>query len=1508
MPRTDGRQFQNNISSVAFKIYEPVVSHSSTYTFAASDVEHTLRTGGHLVYADSLRRGIWCFYLTAKDGSSIGASGVPVLGATLDLCGYKLGLIEEGRFEPISLLKYRGPGANPINTPSSSSSSGSALENNPLRSATSAGVPSTLSSTSNAPEGDTKAGVTMSMDTKGYGTIQAKDVHEYFISAVLASLSSKFCESTLAIPLNSRSFILTSRTPPASDHDNSQGATIANLRVYLTTSGSLVISISLVLAEGLLVSPTSLNPVLPPPGATICAAPLGVFGTIQGMTDADQFSMDGSVVQSPETQVTRFRPDIDAKAAHWRSICSKMLEMRGMSPVILSKSSWLTVQFLRRKPNESRTEGKHTPAINPLASILWPAVLCYRKRTTSPLSGNGTVDYGIATLKDGFDSMNNAKTWFLSNGEREEFLARRKKERESATTKNAGEADSRTQQHNGYSPLAIRRTSNPGAAVGTMYPTPPDGIQNPVGATPSLDGTTSSPGNQAPTSALVDIDATMATSGGLGDSFADGWDGSDSKREQPFIQAENLFGDLGDDVFADNDITDADFSFFDEQPGGMDLGLPDLPDLGAPNSNPMDMHMSHMPLDLTPQKPMDSTKLKPNTVPAPPVFAKPELKHARSTLADENRQRELAKTRSTGGIKRQPSPFDPNTVYKRLKASLHGGVPVLSNTTNRSGRRGSVFEKVDLDPALSLINRKYQVSGRFDCHLDPEKENKKTHGPTEPPTTGYLQRHGQRRPTLKDLPLVHLSDHMARITGALENSSIHQQSPSKFEDTTSDADEASLVSDQDDASDFSDEPSSPTKSSTRRRLGEDDRESLAPSFREPDNVDDSPSYSSVDLSKFSNTDAQEIPIAKYFAISEPFSQQTTYAEDEVFMTVAQILTDQAVSGSLKYGVSNPTPSSLAISGLRRELSQNIRNSMQTLQAILPPCLQGATECQFRPFVEVQDVPLLGPPNWMQPRPPGGPEQRPSMFQIPAPHLELRRYESRLSVLPSAAGFWESLGLGPCYGPKDIHSVCVFPNLEGMADNAGMFLDRLESVYESLKLGSFERMASAASIQNGLVPLEVDDPLASTWSRQGENMAKLAHAISLSSATSKNFVIYFVYMPDNPNTIVESCAAFQSFFDMYKKGLKRTAQNELVLQLVPINALATSTSLVVLLPSEYMQLCLETYDRCALFDGPMPAPAVVLEQPLARGIEFQLGSTPSANVLHENSCMHIAYAQSTDDRWITAAWTDNRGSKQMTASYCRGRKGRPILTPITDVVNDIWETTRDLISMWKVHWRVIVTKCGPMDQQEIDVWGSLGQTETRTSISLTLLTVDTNPSLQLIPPAVKIPVTAPSVFYTTPVSTPQSSMMSPDQAGNPPTPMGAPTTMGVTTPGADNSATEADADATLVDVTDTTWGAIVSHRLNNSSSLVDLNPAIVSGYLVKRGGARIEDAPVVMEVNIVHSEGNPRLQDLILREMLTHFRGLGTIARTRSMVDKDTDVRPWHVAAAEKGVQALYQLM
>lgn len=1520
---------QNNISSIAFRVYEPVVSPSSTYTFNASDVESALRSDGHLAYMDAVRRGIWCFYLFGKEAAS-GQAEQYTLGTTIDVCGYHLALVEEGAFEPVSLLKSRPPGTNPINTPSSSSSSGSALDAS-ARSTLPFNAASANSMGDAGPvEVEGKIVPSIMPDPKGYGSVPVKEMHEFFINALLSSLSINFCRSTGAISLTSRTVLLPpdiSRLRNMEVGGHVPASAMATFRVYLTTTGSLIINLSISLVEGLVSAAESLHSNLCPSGTPVLAAPLGAFASFQGFPDKDVHNSDNVAVQSPDTQVSRFRPDSTDRFSQWRSNLSKLLQMRGISPTVLDGCSWLNIQFLRRKPHEQRLDGKRSPLGNPPSIIAWPSVLCFRKPMAGLLSRHSAGKTLDTNGSKDFDPLNAAKAWNDKNLEREETFSKRRKEREVATAaRSTAELDGRNQQPNGASPLMLRRASNAGAAPGaaggaaggTMYPTPPDAVQ-PPGVTPSFDGAVSSPANPPNATAITEVDTTMTTDQQLNAEFADGWD-SNQKREQGaiFLEGENLFGDLGEDMFNNNELTDADFNFFDEEPGHMELDLSGLPDMDSA----MDMSANAPQTTAEPSQstmPTTGGGNQPFATPVSPEFTKPELKHARSTLNEDGRQQmnleSFNANASLRGIKRQPSPFSPDTVYKRIRASFQGPSPPKSVVAAAPTRRSSVFEKVDFDPSLSLANKKYQESGQFDYPLSSLKEEKKGVDYGDAPTAGRYQGRIKSQ-SLKELPS-NIGALIAKLTGGLESSSL-QQGSVKREDQLSDADDMSLISDQDDSSDTTDEPSSPAKSNVVRKRVDDDTLSLAASFNEFElSMAESPAYGSGELPRLSNPGTQEFAVTKYFADPEPWPLQLTCPDDE-FITVAQILTEQAVSGTLVLGSKNPEADPRET---RRGILNATRRSLQCLRSVLPTSLGNASHCQFRPFIEVQDVPLLGPPSRMQPRPAGQELVRPNLFQIPAPHVELRRYESTLSLLPSAVAFWESLGLGPSQGGKDINAICVFPDWVGMHDNAGSFLDRIRSVYESLKMGTFERMPSSNGVVDGCLayvddrdPASPRSPTPLAYSALSEGMLKLSQALSSLTVTDKNCVVYFVYIPENPSSIVESCSAFQELFARYKKAMAdkhKPVGNELVLQLVPLDFLASESSVPILSPGEYTKLCLETYDRCTLFGGPMPAPAIVLEQALPRMIDFKLTTTPSANLLHENSCIHIAYAQSVDDRWVTAAWTDNRGSKQMTASYCLGRRGKQLSTPLAEIVHEIWETTHDLTSMWKVHWRVVVTKCGPMDQTEAEYWTTLAQTENKASVSLTLVTVDTNPSLQLIPPVVKIPPTAPSIMCTTPVSTPQpSSIVSPEQSGNTPTPMGATSSMSATTPGGDTGATEPDADTTLVDVTDTTWGAVVSHRLNNSPSLTDLNPALQSGYLVKRGGTSAEDPLVAMEVNIIHSEGNPhpRLYEGLLREMLSCFRGLGTLARLRGVVDRETDVRPWHIAAAEKGVRALYQLM
>ncbi|KAI1353810.1 mediator complex subunit 13 C-terminal-domain-containing protein [Xylaria sp. FL0043] len=1489
----------SNISSISFAFYEPAASSSSTlFSSSGNEIEAAFRKDGYLAFLDASRRGLWCFRLVIKGKSSADLAGDgPNFERTIESAGFALTVVEEGTFEPAALVKHRFYGHNAANTPSSSSSSASSALDAAFRSAQSTTTPS-FPTPAAEQDGKTLAPT----DSKLSSTASVRDVYEGLLQASYSAISTSFSARTGAVPLSSRTLLL----PVAAQNECSTSPPIlASLRIYLTTTGCLIVSMSHSFANHLITLSESATNQLPPFGVTVLVAPLGMFATCQPYSLTDATTTEGSLGQSPDTQ-HRFRMERDE--GPWKALCSRLVQSRTFPFSTKAAQKFVSLQRLRRKLVEQNSDGKRTPMMGLAPSILWPAGLCFCKALGS-LTINEPDELHGSQLEKSFDPLAAAKAWFSSNDEREALISQKKRERDAMAVQDVALPERQVQISSSLSPLASHRPTQNGGLGGTMYPTPPHGA---VGVTPSVDGNLlSSPNNNPTTATVAEVDTVSHAPAEL---FGENWEGTETKRERAgaSFEPENLFGELGPDMFGDNDITEADFSFFDEQPdGSMELGPLDMTAVPTVNPSPsLDVSLT------TGQAPQSKTE--PSHIPAPgpaPTFAKPELRHARSSLVDEPRRQTISDTNqsnSTGG-KRSASPFNPDTVYKRIRASLDNHKATQQNSLVHANY-GSIFDKVDFGPSLSLVNSKYEGSGRFDFSMDRPKGIKPPDLDT-PPTTDYLRRHSKGRRNLKELPVAY-GELLVRMRGN-QNSASNRPSPQHLDAPQSDADDMSLVSDQDDSSYDSDEPPSPAKSSSvRRRRGDDDGDSLATSFKELDMMDMAAPHLPIELSRNSKFEI-DISLTKYFADPEPAWVQYSLPDDQ-FIMAAQILTDQITASTL---LSNVVAEHPLQSGLdrRRHLSNVARNSMKELQQGFPAYFQPTTGYQLRSFIELQDVPLLGQPTRLQPRPTGSDHIKPSnIFQVPSPRFEMRRYESRLSVLPSSISFWESLGLSPTHGAKDISALCLFPNHEGVSDSVLTFTDRLRSTYESFKLGSFSRLSTASDDEDGLFPFEVERDVVSfskSTSFLGPSLqscaSRVCKALSTVSAEQMNFVLFFVYTPEIPGSIVECCAAFNEIFEGYKRILtnrKLPVVNEMALQLIPQSLIASSNSVPMPTPADLSKLALEIYDRCTIFGGAMPSPAIMLEQALPRMIDFKLSPTPSTSVLHENTCLHLGYAQSIDERWITVAWTDNRGSQQMTTSYCLGRKGKNLATPLAEVIQEIWSTTRELISSWKVNWRIIVAKCGVMDTTEIELWSSLVQPDSKSGINLTLITVDTDPSLQLLPPAARIPNSATSLFYATPGSTPQGAVVSPEQSGNAATPFRDNATASGQTPGGDNNATDSDADATLTDATDQTWGVILSHRLQSSVSLTDPNPALVSGYLVKRGGVRIEDPPIVMEVNIVHSEGNPRAYEALLREMLTYYRGLGTLARARGMVDKDTDIRPWHIAAAEKGVRALYVLM
>ncbi|KAG5950249.1 hypothetical protein E4U53_005334 [Claviceps sorghi] len=1492
----------NNISSISFRVYEPIAEQSQTFRSTAIEIESRLREQGHIVYYDASRRCIWIFRVQAKDENG-DVSADATDRQPLGLHDYSLIMGEEGLFDPSSLQKPRAvvPQAGP--TPTSSTSSASVVDQSQRRKIVSATQPAP----SRLQEQDQNGPESSTADSKGAQEEPtcSQTIYENFMVATLLTISTAFSKRSGSIPLDYRTVLLSEKALGNGGFCDirEQRPTIGTFKAYMTTTGSLVLSMSLSIFRGMLLSNTVLNQGPGVPSYRVLAAPFGMIASNQLPPPLE--GGIASMAQTPNTQTLSLRGAPDMHDSMWRQTCLKFLQLRGIARSRLADCAWTNLVVPKPKLLDTKVEPKRLQHANSTVTFPWPGPLCFRKKPVEVLSTSRIGDSLLSGHEECHDPLGIAQAWFSSTAEREDKMFKRRQER-TAASQEAVILDPRPSRPNGQSPLTIRRPST--IAAGSMYPTPPDALQSLSGVTPSLDGTLSSPGNPLSTAAVPDADHNNSNSAAMAGPYDSGQDYQDPKRQRGdshlLGEPEHMFGDMGGDMFGDNDITEADFNFFDEEPGGMNLDatMGNMSDEAVETSMPS----NHDSIKDEATSTVEVRRKDPcREEETSTVFTKPELRHAISAQNEIQRGRESKRV----SVKRDSSPFDPHTVFKKVKASL--AVPERASGLSAANGicRTKKFGKVDFDPRLPLINKKYEQGGQFDYNKNASPEKPKLDLGSLP-KTDYLkrQRHGKQNRRTKDDGLHTL------LGGSMTGLEPPMSSPVKLEVQISDGEQSTFDSEQDDSSFSSDhEPMSPVKSIVRHApAADDDAASHVTSLKELDALEEPDHQLAAELPRLYKPETPETPLSVLFSDPEPLSLDLCLG-DEDLIQVAQILTEQAATGTLHLCTGAPdATSSSTVEKNQQGLVVETRASLQLFREVASPYLPGVSSVHLKEFLDIQDVPLLNQLTRFQPRPVPGrdanaeQQKRPSnLYQIPAPHLEVRRSDAKLSVLPSAITFWESLGLAPSSGSKEITAVCIFPGWKGMKDNVKTFLGRVKSVYEVLRLGSVENMVLSPDMDDGILAYEVDRISTSpdaTMTGHGSalvsSMEILRGALANLTVSDTNIVVFFVYLPSNPGSIVEACASFQRFFDSYQRELsvkKEPVVNELVLQLVSADVLSSPTSVVITPSQELVKLCMETYDRCTLFGGSMPAPAIRLEQALPRIIDFKLIHTPSASLIRENSCIHVGYAQTVDERWITAAWTDDRGNQQATASYCLGRKGRRASRSANEVAHEIWDSTLDLVSAWKVHWRIIITKCGPMDQREVEFWIDLARTEIKASVSMILLTVDTNPSLQLIAPVVKLPQ-VPVSFYTTPVSTPQTNtVLSPEQSATP----------GGLEAGA---ADAADTDAVLTDVTEQTWGAVAGHRLNSSGSVLDLYPALISGYLIKRTGPRIEDALVAMEVNLVHTDASPRSYEPLLREILSYFRGLATLSRARGVVARDTDVRPWHIAAAEKASRVLYLLM
>ncbi|KAJ0426534.1 mediator complex subunit 13 C-terminal-domain-containing protein [Aspergillus carlsbadensis] len=1321
-------------------------------------------------------------------------------------------------------------------------------------------------------------------------------IYASFISAVTAAFSLQIVRQNNAIPLGPRTLFNTVENESGeglgilSDGPTSVSA-LTSLQVQLTSNGRLTVALQTVAQTGLtrLGHLDGASSELPgvSPGTDLWLAPNGSIARLVAMPSGSN--------SSPQ-------PLRDSES-EWKSNVRQWLSYFGLPVDFITDEGWLEVEVWEPFYAKLSGEAARKKVVNsplPLKRIIWPAAYCF-SRTKSTM----TEAFDSAESLSSFDCdpLEFAETWC------------------SQEIPKAVETDSK-QPSEQERKIAIQSTLSPGQpnflsgieslsraslytdlqTASLVYPTPPDGTAGiGINSAASADIFGEDLDHGLRTQAAQQHDVRLAGKDRSGSDVTMGFGPSAGLAVGSGLydtnEDDDLFGDMNGRDFGTKGITDADFSFFDDpdfDPTGNDLTADDMnvddaeevseyvdthkpdaikmPDLEVPSPNNISIEDSYA--QPSPEQPA-------TTPPNPPI-------PGASTLASSPHQ---------DRIQTISPPLSPVEVKKILFPE-----PTASaQSTIKSTHAPSYYSPVAFRNNISSWDQKYGADGKFAFIGADTTSNKDPSSPSNGiPMIGLPRRKRN----------VKIPGHFKTLDDLGSPPNVTGQG------IMSDPDSSSGTDGESDESDLeSNTPSIASLTLKRKRVPSFSANSTGPSSEKVLTTSSDQelatiprSEDSIFLGNFLST-FSDWSIAGFFSVTEN-QIFPTLTSREMQVEIAQLLVHQVTQSSLDHKLDGK----LGVSCLDDQAF--------CLQELLEGTdfLGGFEKLDLNSFVSLQEQSVLSPSALNAPTPRPNAQRRDfgkgSITKLLPPHLRVRRGKDYLETLPPAISFWETFGLEPAHGPKDIVGYCIHPRVATNA--AGTFFERLTLLYTGCSLGKLTRGDRSSAFDKGLRGWDASPSKLSKYQASMQQLKDICEELGTAlngTSSTDNIVVYIINPFSHAASLVDICAAFWCLLQKYAADTDKQQSKQLsqvVLQIIPMDFVMSSESLVVPPQTEYLNLALEIYSRCSLrlAQGSLIncAPPVVLAELIPPTIGFKLTSE-RASPLQEGKCLHVACSRSQDQRWMSVAWSDNLGVLQHTMSYCLRFRESTVSRDISTVRSEIWTATREILDRDQTRWRVIMASTENMDQDEHDTWLSLVEQYNKARpvpVELTMLTVNTNSDLFLSPPLppISMNILNPQVS-STPVATPLPSgaILSPDQLGNAPTPPGG-ANIPANAPTPTDALFESDSEAFLADICDETWGVVLSHRLNGTLHLTEYRPALASGYLVRRKGTTDTDGAFTMNVNILHTQRPPSSYETLLREILGMYRNLATLARVRGTRIVQHGTLPWHIATAVRAQEVL----
>lgn len=850
---------------------------------------------------------------------------------------------------------------------------------------------------------------------EGYGAPAA--IYAPFISAITSAISLHLIRSHGALPLGLRTLYtaverLGYDNPRIDNESPLAMSCLTTLNVQLNPSGTLTVAVQTVSQPGIsrLSNPREdIQDVLQvQPGMDLWLCPNGnVARLITANVEPPHVPSPGA--PTPENNILKRR--------QWKLDVAQWLSSFGLSIDSIDDELWVAVEvwepIFAKIAGDAWRQKEDSQSPLPQKCMLWPARFCFRRPGPSMQA---------SWLQDpAEDPLVFAERWTNEVG----ALQLNQPTQTTTTlpepqTKDQSNASPRPENLDGFESLSRMAQYPDLPPTNLVYPTPPEGTATTGLSNPNTDDADLilSPAVALdPKNAFRSETAPNPVGTGRYDASED----------------EDLFGDMNDRDFGSKGITDADFSFFDD---------PDFEDMDIETTDHPQEHKE--PLE-TIQTDMAELSGSASETKPPPVIPETSQIPEEAEVQPEPTEQKMP----SGSIDdvmdedhppRSPASREGQTISPPLspvevKKILFSGTEKEEHPDVKDpGSQQGHYLPVAFERKIGDWDQKYGAAGKF-WFTYKNKSGQSDQAPNTIPTIGLP--HRGRGPSVNHQKA---ADHI----GASAMKESDDESLSDSDSESSDASEY-IISEKPTASSI-------VPSLKRKRVpSESDILSVASPAKSAGLADANTSRKVENETFLGNflANFSDWTFISYFSAFQ--SQQLPVLlrrEDQV--KVAQLLADQVTQSSLNHLLDD------------RICLFDLESDSLLWQTYLEDSsfLGDIFQLDLKSYISLQeDVSAL------QSQQSGKESVKSTISRVNAPHLRVRRGKEYLETLPSAVSFWETFGLEPAHGAKDISAYCIHPTSAAKATDE--FLSRFGLHYQGCNFGSHARGDKSVGFENGM---------------------------------------------------------------------------------------------------------------------------------------------------------------------------------------------------------------------------------------------------------------------------------------------------------------------------------------------------------------------------------------------------------------------------------------------------------